>query len=902
MLNHPESGLAAKMEYYIKPVDTEPDFIRLNSPEEIRICDPCCGSGHMLTYAFDVLFEIYSELGYTTKDAVEHLIRDNLYGIELDDRAGQLAYFALMMKAREKVRRFFSSGIEPNICVLHNVTFDEEDLRIACSLFSNTRDAEVKKLLTQFEHADTFGSLIIPCIDDIGKLKNNLTKTTWTGDLFDGVDTIEPRVHEVLKYADYLSSNYQVVITNPPYMGNYDDITKAFVTKNYPDSKSDLCTAFMERNWKLTVPKGYSAMVNMQSWMFLPSLVMLREKFIRCFSVVSLIHIGPRGFDSINGEVVQTVAFVTTNNPPKEKGIFIRLVDGKNENEKALLFLRTVAEKKYYLRMMSEFSLIPSSPLIYWISQNALRAFSSHKVEDILYPKTGLTTGNNELFFRLWYEVENNKVGLRWFPVNSGGRYRKWFGNNDYVIDWENKGRRIKREIKATIRNEQYYFSEGVTWSKICSGNLSGRYSSASHLFDAVGLTCFADNEQELFYFLAFMCSKVATFFAQMLNPTLSYTVGTISSLPWIYDVVQAPSIHDKASECVVMAKLDWDSLETSWDFSSDPLVRWSGSIWDSTSVGAAVSRYYGTRPSVSCPLELCYLLYKGETNERFDRLKENEEELNRIFIDIYGLQDELTPEEDDSMVSVHRIFDSAEEIPASMKNGNYALTKKDVMKSFVSYAVGCMFGRYSLCSDGLAYAGGDWNPSLYGSFVPAEDNVIPVLNDEWFSDDIVFRFREFVRVCFGDDSLSANMRFIEDALGMNIRNYFVREFYKDHLKTYQKRPIYWLFSSPKGYFNALVYLHRYNSNTASAVLGYLRRFRDKLSTEIGALERENSSRNAKKLVNFRKMAEDLDDYERILFPIAMEKISLDLDDGVKVNYAKLGSALKKVPGLEKSE
>ncbi|MGN0905690.1 MAG: BREX-1 system adenine-specific DNA-methyltransferase PglX, partial [Bullifex sp.] len=264
MLNHPESGLAGKMEYYIKPVDTEPDFIRINNPEEIRICDPCCGSGHMLTYAFDILFEIYSELGYTTKDAVEHIIRDNLYGIELDDRAGQLAYFALMMKAREKVRRFFSSGIEPNICVLHNVTFDEEDLRIACSLFSNTRDAEVKKLLTQFEHADTFGSLIIPCIDDIGKLKSNLTKTTWTGDLFDGVDTIEPRVHEVLKYADYLSPKYQVVITNPPYMGNYDDITKAFVTKNYPDSKSDLCTAFMERNWKLTVPKGYSAMVNMQ--------------------------------------------------------------------------------------------------------------------------------------------------------------------------------------------------------------------------------------------------------------------------------------------------------------------------------------------------------------------------------------------------------------------------------------------------------------------------------------------------------------------------------------------------------------------------------------------------------------------------------------------------------------
>lgn len=907
MLNHPESGLAEKMEYYIESVDAEPDFIRINTPEEIRICDPCCGSGHMLTYAFDLLFEIYSELGYTSKDAVEHILSENLYGIEIDDRAGQLAYFALMMKAREKYRRFFSLGVEPNICVLHNVTFDDEELRIACGLFSNTRDAEVRKLLTQFEHADTFGSLIIPCIDDIGKLRNNLTKTTWTGDLFDETDTIEPRVHEVLKYADYLSSKYQVVITNPPYMGNYDDITKAFVTKNYPDSKSDLCTAFMERNWKLSVPRGYSAMVNMQSWMFLGSFKRLRPKILQNNTIISLVHIGPRGFDSIGGEVVSTVASVMKNTfTERFKTTYRRIVEYIGEKDKSEQFHNLNNE---YIVESPRFLTISESPIAYFASDAVFNSFNHTKtIGSCLKACQGLATGANELFLRYWYEVENynmslyckssdqaKKTGKRWFPITKGGEFRKWYGNNALVINWENDGEQIKRYPGSVIRNEFMYFSPGLTWSTL-SNAMNMRSVGYGYISESKGSKCVIFNPSKSKSILGYLNSNTCSLFLKFLAPTLDFHEGPLSRVPYID--IENSSIDSFVENCILTSKIDWDSFETSWDFVIHPLAV---SVRErEEQLGAGM--YSEVRRKAVSLISERYERWKKECNDRFCQLKTNEEELNRIFIDIYGLQDELIPEEDDSMVSVHRIFDTPEEIPASMKNGSYALTKKDVIKSFVSYAVGCMFGRYSLDSDGLAFAGGNWDSSLYGSFMPDDDNVIPVLSDEWFADDIAFRFREFVKVCFGDDDLSENMRFIEDALGMSVRNYFVKEFYKDHLKVYQKRPIYWMFSSPKGYFNALVYLHRYNSNTPSVVLGYLRRLRDKLSTEIGALERENNTRNAKKLVNFRKVAEDLDDYERILYPIAMENISLDLDDGVKVNYAKLGKALKKVPGLEKSE
>ena len=901
MLNHPESRLIESMKYYVKPVDIEPDFIRIKNPEEIKLCDPCCGSGHMLTYAFDILFEIYSELGYTSKDAVEHILKDNLYGIEIDERAGQLAYFALNMKAREKVRRFFSLQIEPNICVLNNVIFDDEELEIASNFFANKNKTEVKNLLSQFDHADTFGSLIIPAISDIPTLRQKLT-ITKKGDLFDSTEEIESKVNKVLDYSEYLSSRYHVVVTNPPYMSKYDDLFKSFLIKNYPDSKTDLCTAFMERDLRLILPYGYSAMVNMQSWMFLSSYEKLRLKLLKEKIILSMAHIGTKGFDSIGGEVVSTTAFVLSKKPTKKiiKGEYFRLVDTQSEAGKSKAFLEAINNHNhdYYFEVSAEqFEKIPGSPIAYWASDAIFSLFATAEpIIGSLQPYQGLATADNGRFLRLWWEISPQNVCYtatscedalathkKWFPYQKGGAYRKWYGNNDYLVNWENDGYEIKNFVddkgkqRSVVRNPKSYFKQAISWSKISSGILAFRYRLCGSIYDVAGPSMFG-NVFFLKYVLGFVNSTVALTIADFMSPTLNYEVGQVSRYPLIFDESKQLQEVGLVDDAISLSKSDWDSFETSWDFVRHPLLEDRG------------------RGLIS----ECYERYKEKTNEAFFKLKENEEELNRIFIDIYGLQDELKPEEDDSMVSVHRIFDSDSDIPQSMRKGNYALTKKDVVKSFISYAVACMFGRYSLDSDGLAFAGGDWDGSKYKSFVPDEDNVITVLSSEWFADDIVSRFREFVKACFGQENLSLNMRFVEDALGMTVRGYFLKSFYEDHVRTYQKRPIYWMFSSPKGYFNALIYLHRYNENTPSIVLRYLRQFRSKISSEISVLQEDKN--NERQVQEYKRILDDLDSYEQILYPIAMNNIQLDLDDGVKVNYLKLGNALRKVPGLEKKE
>jgi len=900
MLNHPESRLIESMKYYVKPVDIEPDFIRVKNPEDIKLCDPCCGSGHMLTYAFDILFEIYSELGYTSKDAVEHILKDNLYGIEIDERAGQLAYFALNMKAREKVRRFFSLQIEPNICVLNNVIFDDEELEIASNFFVSTNKIEVKNLLSQFDHADTFGSLIIPAISNIPTLRQKLT-ITKKGDLFDSTEEIESKVNKVLDYSEYLSSRYHVVVTNPPYMSKYDDLFKSFLIKNYPDSKTDLCTAFMERDLRLILPYGYSAMVNMQSWMFLSSYEKLRLKLLKEKIILSMAHIGTKGFDSIGGEVVSTTAFVLSKKPTKQiiKGEYFRLVDTQSEAGKSKAFLEANNNHNhgYYFEVSAEqFEKIPGSPIAYWLSTQMFNVFCSNKnISMVGITKKGIIPGNAEVFLRLWFEVNNENIGyhitsyekmkqsnFKWFPCMKGGKYKKWYGNQNYLIDMYNDSYSIKYSGKNnnySLGNSNFYFKKGITWTDISSSSFAARYTPEGFLSDSAGPMVYINNDSDLFFSLSLLNSKCAERIFDVISACLHFSVEHIASFPLIQpcDYVKKEIISICVNN-IKRSRSDWDSFETSWDFVRHPLLEDRG------------------RGLIS----ECYERYKEKTNEAFFKLKENEEELNRIFIDIYGLQDELKPEEDDSMVSVHRIFDSDSDIPQSMRKGNYALTKKDVVKSFISYAVACMFGRYSLDSDGLAFAGGDWDSSKYKSFIPDEDNVITVLSSEWFADDIVSRFREFVKACFGQENLSLNMRFVEDALGMTVRGYFLKSFYEDHVRTYQKRPIYWMFSSPKGYFNALIYLHRYNENTPSIVLRYLRQFRSKISSEISVLQEDKN--NERQVQEYKRILDDLDSYEQILYPIAMNNIQLDLDDGVKVNYLKLGNALKKVPGLEKKE
>ena len=895
VLNRPSSTLAQHMSYYIKPCDVEPDFIKLESPEEIKLCDPCCGSGHMLTYAFDLLFEIYAECGYTIKDAVEHIIKDNLYGIELDNRAGQLAYFALMMKAREKYRRFFSSGVQPNICVLYNISFSDEEIAEAIGLFNRRNDLFIPKLLKQYEHADTLGSLITPCVSNIDELKEDLHPEV-AGDLF-SPSSLLPKVKDVLRFSEFLRKKYHVVITNPPYLApsSSDAILQNFAKKEYPNSKTDTGTMFIERNFELAVENGYLAMVTLQSWMFLSSFEKLRESITTKKTILSMAHIGSRGFDAIGGEVVSTTAYVLANNHDESyKGQYIRLVDGNSEAGKMQMLEKTISNHDcgYYFEVdSSNFAKIPGSPIAYWASEELVRIFKiGRPLSPVARPCVGLQTGDNGRFVRIWHEISLSNMSFdscsskdallskrKWFPFSKGGEFRKWYGNNYFVINWSNNGEDIKNYSGSVIRNENCYFIGGLSWSDVSTSAFGARLVEKGFIFDTTGPTMIVSDSTVLTKILGYINSKV---FQSLLDLTCSgihYNNGVLAGLPQIE--TDSEDVVNIVMSNVKFSKQDWDSFETSWDFKRSPLLAGQcSSIRDA------------------------YIAYRDKANADFYQLKANEEELNRIFIDIYGLQDELKPEEDEKMVSIHRIYDSEDEISESMKKSQYALTKKDVIEDFISYAVGCMFGRYSLDTEGLAYAGGPWNPDKYSSFIPDRDNVIPVISDEWFTDDIVFRFREFVKAAFGEASLSANMKFIEDALGMSVRNYFTKEFYNQHLKVYKKRPIYWMFSSPKGYFKALVYLHRYNENTATVVLGYLRQMRSKLSTEISALERENNSRNAKTLVNYRKIAEDLDDYERILYPIAMENISLDLDDGVKVNYTKLGDALKKVPGLEKTE
>lgn len=930
MLNHPESNLKNRMKYYIDPTDMETDFIRLESPEKIKVLDPCCGSGHMLTYAFDLLFDIYTECGYTDNDAVKHIIEDNLYGIEIDKRAGQLAYFALMMKARERSRRILRKGITPNICILQKVVFDKEELPNVISLFENP-SLTIMDLMKDFENADILGSLITPSISNIAFLKNTLKADLNSNDMFSDENTLRGRVKTVLDQAEYLARQYSIVITNPPYL-NYKKLSSFindWAKKYYPTAKSDLFSIFIERN--LTIATEFVAMVTMQSWLFLNEYENFREKLLSSNTILTLLQIGTSGFDTIGGEVVSTTAFVIRTQKCKNiQGKFIDLTNGVSEADKTAMLLESINKKTNLFAVNQEnFLSIPGTPIAYWVTDNFYKTFENPTyLESELTFRQGMSTTDNDKYMRNWFEVAFASIGFdmetreqsvasnkKWFPYQKGGSYRKWYGNNDYVVFYYDDGKELIELVKSKypkisdpefiIKNRNWYFKEGLTWSTLSSGNIAIRYCEGHFIFDAKGSMAFS-NQINVKYFIGLLNSVVGMFYLSVFSPTLDFNLVSLKKIPFVYS--SSNIILPLVSNCISLTKENWDSFETSWDFSIHPLldkniIETDGFAFDDDQElqeylgNDEYDRIFkngidGSRTAWS-PIEFAYLRYKDWANKAFFHLKKNEEELNRIFIDIYGLQDELTPEEDDSMVSVHRIFDDKSEIPESMKKGQYALTKEDVIKSFVSYAVGCMFGRYDASKLGLAFAGGDFNISSYTGFVPDSDNVIPVLGDSWFKNDAETYFIKFVEKEFGHDSLNENLKFIENALGKSIREYFYKDFYKDHLKTYQKRPIYWMFSSPKGYFQALVYMHRYNENTANIVLDYLRKFREKIQFQIKLADEAGET---KKKVEYENIDKDLNDYEvNILFPLAIKHLTFDLDDGVKVNYQKLGNALKPI-------
>lgn len=916
--------------------------------------DPCMGSGHILVYAFDVFMEIYRMQGYTDREAVRSILENNLFGLEIDDRATQLAYFSIMMKARSYDRRFLTRKDEngnPNIPKLNICSIQESNSINPeyIELFEELQPI-AEKLLDEFIDAKEYGSILNLSItkEEILQLEEKYAEidNTEYDNFFDSAKQSGLRTifAPLLKQAKIMAEKYEVVCTNPPYMGGsgMDKDLSIYVKNNYPDSKSDLFAVFIEKCLQLTKQNCYTSMVTMQSWMFLSSFEKMRLNILRTKTITNLMHME----NMVMGIAFGTAVTVFKNSViPHYKGTynFVTLKDIENSKPKEF----PNYENRFAQVSTENFSKIPGSPIAYWVSDNMLKAYDSGKtLGEIAFPKTGMTTGDNNRFLRFWYEIDLLKVNLssnspeeakksqkKWFPYCKGGGFRRWYGYNEYLVNWYNDGYEIKNNIKdnglkaASVRSENMYFKPLITWSAVTSGMFSCRYCFGGSLFDSGGSSIATTNNTN--YLLALLNSKVGQYILNISNATINYQPGDIAGIPVIFDNVDTIEIN--AQENISISKTDWDSYETSWDFKIHPLVAMKL---------AGAYAWGDDKPTMR--LSSVYNAWKILCEGRFNKLKANEEELNRIFIEIYGLQDELTPDVADKDITVHRVFDSKDDVPESMKGSSYIRTKRDELVSLISYAVGCMFGRYSLDKGGLIFAGGNFNdifiedalyPSdtLYTSdnlfpkepeysklktddgeidlsFYPDYDNCIPITDTAYFEDDIVGRFCEFVKVVYGEDTLEANLEFIAKALGNKgntsrdiIRNYFLNDFFKDHCKVYQKRPIYWLFDSGKqNGFKALVYMHRWNADTIGNMrVEYLHRiqrtYEKEIEREQDTIDNSNNNRDraaaTKRKEKLLKQLKEAKDYDAKVAHLALSRPDIDLDDGVKVNYEKVQTA-----------
>lgn len=890
--------------YYLEEAKQEPEVIeQLNKikeehaklkPEDIKVLEPCMGSGHILVYAFDVLMDIYRDAGYSDRDAAQSILENNLYGLELDERAYHLAYFALMMKARSFNRRILSKETKVNLLEIRESLPLKKEHKQYLGKYVDLANY----LVDSFKDAKELGSIInLDCtleqLDELNTYLNDLKDKSESlglveqAEMFELNDVLKP----LIKQAILLVQKYDAVITNPPYMAP-NGIEKVYVQKHYPDSKSDLCTVFIEKCHSLLKENAYQAMITMHSWMFLSSYEKLRSKLLDTNTLINMAHLGARAFEEIGGEVVQTTAFVFDNASIKNyQSNFKRLVDYNSQDTKEEEYLK---DENLYTSSATNFSKIPGSPIAYWASNNIYNAFDRKSfIGDICEPRVGMATANNDVFIRLWYELNEEKIGFdfpnrdlakaskkKWFPFAKGGESRKWYGNNDYLVNWENDGeeiRNFKDEQTGRIRshnyNLDYIFQSAITYSVISSRNPSFRFSPIGFLYSNSGYGIFFNGDLEKRYVLGLLNSKVIGIILNMLSPTMGFESGYLRKIPLLN------GNHDRVVSLVnnniLLSHSDWDFFETSWDFKIHPLVK----------------NHVST-------ISEAYNLWNDECESRFNALKSNEEELNRIFIDIYRLQDELDPYVEDKDVTVRK-----------------ADLTKDI-KSLISYAVGCMFGRYSLDVQGLAYAGGEWDSSKYTSFIPDKDNIIPICDEEYFEDDIVSRFVEFIKVAYGEDTLEENLQFIANALGGSsnsrdvLRNYFLNDFFKDHCNTYQvtgsgKRPIYWQFDSGKNNgFKAIIYMHRYTPDLIARLrTTYIHPLQSRLRTQIDLLNKQiddasNTSEKVKLSKQLKKLYDqllELNKYEEKVHHYADMMIDIDLDDGVKVNYAKFDALLSKI-------
>lgn len=943
---HPDDKLKSKWKYYLdeakqeESVQQELDKIKAEyvtlKPEDIKLIDPCMGSGHILVYAFDVFMQIYENAGWSQRDAAQSIIQNNIYGLDIDDRAAQLSYFAVLMKARQYDRRILTRGIEPNVYVVQESNgINRGQLKyFGAGLTDAEKNAAVSQmegLLNTLNDAKEYGSLLNVEDYDWELLEKFVENTDTESQIsFDtyGLDETVEQLKQLIKIGKVMAQKYEIVATNPPYAGtsNLSAQVNNFVKKNYPDSKADLFAVFIERCGEMLKKNGYQAMITMHSWMFLTSFEKLREK-IQLVDIVNMAHLGARAFEEIGGEVVQTTSFVLQKNHKMNyMGTYCRLVEPITQQGKEAMYL---SGKKQYVANQNSFTKIPGKPVAYWVSEQISNAFMGKKMGDVSEARMGLTTGQNEKYLRLWTEVDNNRIGfghnresaqksgLKWFPYNKAGEYRKWYGNRDYVVNWQNDGYEMQTtlypdgsRIWAHNFNLDYNFKEHITWNDITTGKISFRYFEDGFLFDAAAAVAFV-NKNEKYKILGYLNSNFVNSLTKLLNPTIHFKLGDYDNLP--YDDWNEQSISEISKKNIELCKKDWDSFETSWDFKRHPLI----------SVISHNRAFVDDTSDID--LAECYTCWENECTERFNLLKANEEELNRIFIDIYGLKDELTPEVEDKDATVRK-----------------ADLQRDI-KSLISYAVGCMFGRYSLDEEGLVLAGQPFESHFFeasdpvcgtgfagaqgasvpiGEFYyktddgvkkctynPDKDNIIPICDEEYFSDDIVSRFCEWVKIVYGEKSLETNLDFIAKALGNKgntsrevIRNYFLNDFFKDHCNTYSvtgsgKRPIYWLFDSGKqNGFKALIYMHRYDADTVGRVrTDYLHRAQKYVETAMqsaqytidNATSASEKSKATKAVTKYTKQLAEMKIYDEAIAHVANQRIEIDLDDGVKVNYAK---------------
>ena len=888
-LEHSEkSSISEKWKYFIKDDIKEGNK---ENPSEIKFIDPCCGSGHILVYAFEIYYQIYLQNGYKKNEIPEMILKNNLYGLDIDDRAGQLSILSIILKAREYDKNIFNKEIVRNL----NILSIQESNLISESLLDNISSENNRKnaeyLIDKFKNAKEIGSLLTIEDNDYNKLEEEIVNNTT---IF-GIELRE-KLLPIIKVANILNLKYNIVVTNPPYMNttSMNNNLKNYITERYPDFKYDLFSAFIVRNSYLSNANGYMGFMTPYVWMFISSYEKLRRYIIDKLNISSLIQLE---YSALEEATVPICTFVL-NKKNGEKGNYFRLTDfkgGMTVQENKYLEINEKKNECWYKTNTENFKKIPGSPIVYWASESYFNIFKESAIlKTDGDTRQGMATSDNNRFLRYWYEVENKKLGFnmknaeealksqkKWFPYNKGGYFRKWYGNMDYVINYENDGYEVKEYAKSlynsvtrTIKSISEYFKESISWSKISSGSIAFRYYPNGFIFDVAGCCIFYKDKKTMYYQNAFLNTNVAGSILSMISPTLNYEAGHIAILPIIKDEKNLDNIIELVKENIKISKDDWDSFETSWDFVKHPLLK-------------PMSKVSTIRDSIAS--------WNTYTYQQRSLLKHNEEELNKIFIDIYGLNNELTPEVDDKDITIRK-EDKVRDI-----------------KSFISYAVGCMFGRYSLDEEGLVYAGGDFDIDRYKTFKADNDNIIPITDEAYFGDDIVERFKEFIKTVYGDNTFNENMNFIAEALGKKgtetseetIRRYFVNDFFNDHVKMYQKRPIYWLLDSgKKNGFKALIYMHRYNENLIpKARLDYLHRVQTtyekllsdvnyKLTTDLSMIDKKEAKNRQTDLI---AKLQEIKEYDEKIAHIANQRISIDLDDGVKVNYEKFKDILAKI-------